>query len=63
MIIKDIWGNIEIEEEYQQIIESKEFQELKNKNQLELNTNVGATHKISALYWNISFSKKISKYL
>lgn len=44
MIIKDIWGNIEIEDEYIKIIESKEFQELKNKNQLGLNTNIGATH-------------------
>ena len=44
MVIKDIWGNIEIEEEYKKIIETKEFQELKNKNQLGLNTNIRATH-------------------
>jgi len=44
MIIKDIWGSIKIEDNYQKIIETKEFQELKNKNQLGLNTNIGATH-------------------
>lgn len=44
MIIKDIWGNIEIEKDYIKIIESKEFKELKNKNQFGLNTNIGATH-------------------
>lgn len=44
MIIKDIWGDIEIEDEYQKIIETKEFKELKNKNQLGLNTNSGGIH-------------------
>jgi len=44
MIIKDVWGNIEIEDEYQKIIECKEFKKLKNKNQLGLNTNRGGTH-------------------
>ena len=44
MIIKDIWGNIDIEDKYQKTIETKEFKELKNKNQLGLNSNKGGIH-------------------
>lgn len=44
MVINDIWGTIRIEKKYEGIINSKEFQELKNKSQLGLNSSPNATH-------------------
>ena len=44
MIINDIWGSIRIESKYEKIINSKEFNDLKNKNQLGLNCNLNAVH-------------------
>ena len=44
MIVKDIWGTYEVENEFLKIIESSEFSSLKNKSQLGLNANPNATH-------------------
>jgi len=44
MIVRDIWGKIEIEDKYLNIIESLEFGDLKNKTQLGLNCSPNAIH-------------------
>lgn len=44
MIVKDIWGTFEVENEYLEIIKSKEFSALKNRSQLGLNCNPNAIH-------------------
>lgn len=44
MIVNDIWGQIRVEPQYEKIINTKEFNDLKNKNQLGLNTNSNAIH-------------------
>jgi HD superfamily phosphohydrolase len=44
MVIADSWGQIRIEPKYEKIINSKEFNELKNKTQLGLNCNSNAIH-------------------
>lgn len=44
MVVNDVWGQIRIEPEYEAIINSKEFSELKNKTQLGLHCNSNAIH-------------------
>lgn len=44
MVFNDIWGTVRIEKKYENVINSKEFQDLKNKIQLGLNTNPNAIH-------------------
>ena len=44
MIVNDIWGEIMIDSKYEKVINTKEFNDLKNKNQLGINTNVNAVH-------------------
>lgn len=44
MVINDVWGQIRVESKYEKIINSKEFGDLKNKNQLGLNCNSNAIH-------------------
>ena len=43
-IINDIWGQIKIDGGYEKIINTKEFNEMKQKRQLGLNTSPNATH-------------------
>lgn len=44
IIINDIWGQIKIDGGYEKIINTKEFNEMKQKRQLGLNTSPNATH-------------------
>lgn len=44
MKVNDIWGIIDIEDKYLNVINSKEFINMKNVTQLGLNTNPNATH-------------------
>lgn len=44
MIIRDIWGKIEVEKDFEAIINCKEYGDLKNKTQLGLNSNANANH-------------------
>lgn len=44
MIVNDVWGQIRIEPEYEEIISSKEFINMKYKTQLGLNCNPNAIH-------------------
>lgn len=44
MLINDIWCRISIEPKYEKIINSKEFNDMKNKTQLGLNCNSSAIH-------------------
>lgn len=44
MTVRDIWGKIEIEEDFELITNCKEFIDLKNKTQLGLNCNANANH-------------------
>lgn len=43
-IINDIWGKITIDDKYEKIINTKEFNDMKQKSQLGLNTNPNAIH-------------------
>ncbi len=44
MTVRDIWGKIEVEKEYELIVNCKEFIDLKNKLQLGLNCSANANH-------------------
>ena len=41
-VINDIWGKITIDDKYEKIINTKEFNDMKQKSQLGLNTNPNA---------------------
>lgn len=43
-VINDIWGKITIDDKYEKIINTKEFNDMKQKSQLGLNTNPNAIH-------------------
>lgn len=44
MVVNDIWHQISIEQKYEKIINSREFNDMKNKTQLGLNCNSNAIH-------------------
>ncbi len=44
MVVQDIWGTIKIEREYEALVKSKEFADLKTKTQLGLSCNPNAVH-------------------
>ena len=44
MVVNDVWCQIGIEQKYERIINSKEFNDMKNKTQLGLNCNSNAIH-------------------
>ncbi|HBA38125.1 MAG TPA: hypothetical protein DCY94_05335 [Firmicutes bacterium] len=44
MTVRDIWGKIEVERDFELILNCKEYGDLRNKTQLGLNTNANANH-------------------
>lgn len=44
MVVNDVWRQISIEQKYEKIINSREFNDMKNKTQLGLNCNSNAIH-------------------
>ncbi len=60
----DIWGKIELDKNFELIVNSKEFKDIKDKTQLGLDSNPKCySYEISTQYWRLCIGMQTYRYL